>query len=65
MPFFVQVGFELESLLHEMSVSTPLGVDLVSRERVKDGQVIIWNQILSVDLMVVNMTDFDVILGMD
>ena len=48
-----------------MSVSTPLRVDLVSRDRVKDDQVIIGNQTLSVDLMVVNMTDFDVILGMD
>jgi len=48
-----------------MSVSTPAGVDLVSRDRVKDDQVIIGNQTLSVDLMVVNMTDFDVILGMD
>ena len=65
MPFVVQAGFELEPLLHEMSVSTPAGVDLVSRDRVKDGQVIIGNQTLNVDLMVVNMTDFDVILGMD
>ena len=48
-----------------MSVSTPLRVDLVSRDRVKDDQVIIGNQTLSVDLMVVNMMDFDVILGMD
>ena len=30
-----QMEFELEPLLHEMSVSTPLGVDLVARDRVK------------------------------
>ena len=65
MPFVLQAGFELEPLLHKMFVSTPLGVDLVSRHRVKDDQVIIGNQTLSVDLMVVNMTDFDAILGMD
>ena len=63
--FIVQAGFELEPLLHEMSVSTPSGVDLVAWDRVKNGQVIIGNQALNVDLIVVNMTDFDVILGMD
>ena len=65
MSFVVQAGFELEPLLHEMSVSTPSGVDLVSRDRVKDDQVIIGNQTLCIDLMVVNMMDFDVILDMD
>ena len=59
------MGFELEPLVHEMSVSTPLGVNLVARDRVKNDQVIIGNKTLSVDLMVVNMMDFDVILGMD
>ena len=48
-----------------MSVSTPLRVVLVVRDRVKNDQLIIWNQTLSVDLMVVNMMDLDVILGMD
>ena len=48
-----------------MSVSTPSRIDLVARDKVKNDQVIIGNQTLSVDLMVVNMMDFDVILGMD
>ena len=65
MPFVVQTGFKLGPLLHEMYVSTPSGVDLVARDRVKNDQVIIGNQTLSVDLMVVSMTDFDVILGID
>ena len=37
----LETGFELKPLLHEMSVCTPLGVDLVARDRVKNDQVII------------------------
>ena len=46
-------------------VSTPARVDLVARDRVKTGQVIVADQTPSVDLIVVNMTDFNVILGME
>ena len=58
MSFVVQAVFKLEPLLHEISVSTPLGVDLVARDRVKNGQAITGNQTLNVDLMVVNMTSY-------
>ena len=43
----------------------PCKVDLVTKDRVKNGQVIAADQTLSVDLIVVKMTDFNVILGMD
>ena len=48
-----------------MFVSTHSGIDLVARDRVENGQVTIGNQTLSIDLMVVNMTDFNVLLVMD
>ena len=51
--------------MHVLSVGTPAGVDLVTKNRVKDGQVVIAGKTIHVDLKVVDMTDFDVILGMD
>ena len=42
-----------------------MGVDLVTENRIKDGQVIVAGQIISADLNVVSMTDFDVILEID
>ena len=62
--FVSQTGFELEPLLSVLLL-VPNGVDLIARDRVKDGQVIVAGQTLSVDLIVVRMTDFDVILWMD
>ena len=41
-----------------------MGVDLVTNRRIKDGQVIVAGHIISINLKVVSMTDFDVILGM-
>ena len=65
LPFVRQVGFVVEPLMHVLSVDTPAGVDLVTKNRVKDGQVVIAGRTIHVDLKVVNMMDFDVILGMD
>ena len=65
LPFVKQAGFVVEPLMHVLSVGTPAGVDLVTKNRVKDGQVLIAGQTIHVDLKVVDMTDFDVILGMD
>ena len=62
--FVAQVGFKLEPLLHVLYVSTR-GVDLVAKDRVKDGQVTVADRTLSIDLIVVSVKDFDVILGMD
>ena len=51
--------------MHVLSVGIPVGVDLVTENRVKDGQVVIAGRTIRVDLKVVDMTNFDVILGMD
>ena len=63
--FVSQAGIVLEPLLHDCLVGTPAGVDMVSAYRVKDGHVVISGVSLGVDLMVVDMTVYDVILGMD
>ena len=42
-----------------------MGGDLVAKDRVKDDQVTITDQTQSVALIVVNMIDFYVILGID
>ena len=65
LPFVKQARFVVELLMHVLSVGTPAGVDLVTKNRVKDGQVVTAGQTIHVDLKVVNMTDFDIILGMD
>lgn len=60
-----ETGFELEPLLYVWSASCPERVDVVTKDRVKNDQAIVADQTLSVVLIVVKMTDFDVILGMD
>ena len=60
-----ETGFELEPLLHVWSASNPKRVDIVTKDRVKNDQAIVADQTLSAVLIVVKMTDFDVILGMD
>ncbi|KAA0063443.1 Retrotransposable element Tf2 [Cucumis melo var. makuwa] len=63
---FVQhVGLEVEPLNGVLSVSTPSGEVLLSKENIKARQVEIENQRLDVTLLVLDMQDFDVILGMD
>lgn len=49
-------------MLHEFSVSTPIGVDLIGVYKIKDGHVIISGVSLEVVLMVVDITVYDVIL---
>ena len=51
--------------MHVLSVDTPAEVDLVTKNRVKDGQVVIAGRTIHVDLKVVDMMDFDIVLGMD
>ena len=60
-----EIGFELEPWLHVWSASNPKRVDIVTKDRVKNDQAIIADQTLSVVLIVVKMTDFNVVLGMD
>ncbi|KAA0061214.1 gag protease polyprotein [Cucumis melo var. makuwa] len=63
---FVQhVGLEVEPLGSVMSVSTPSGEVLLSKEKIKACRVEIANHVLDVTLLVLDMQDFDVILGMD
>ncbi|KAA0039195.1 gag protease polyprotein [Cucumis melo var. makuwa] len=62
---FVQhVGLEVEPLGSVLSVSTPSEV-LLSKEKIKACRVEIANHVLDVTLLVLDMQDFDVILGMD
>ncbi|KAL0539365.1 hypothetical protein IC582_023576 [Cucumis melo] len=63
---FVQhVGLEVEPLGSVLSVSTPSGKVLLSKEKIKACRVEIANHVLDVTLLVLDMQDFDVILGMD
>ncbi|TYJ98666.1 hypothetical protein E5676_scaffold507G00570 [Cucumis melo var. makuwa] len=63
---FVQhVGLEVEPLSGVLSVSTPSGEVLLSKEKIKACQIEIAKQMLDVTLLVLGMQDFDVILGMD
>ncbi|KAA0040547.1 pol protein [Cucumis melo var. makuwa] len=63
---FVQhVGLEVEPLGSVLSVSTPSGEVLLSKEKIKACWVEIANHMLDVTLLVLDMQDFDVILGMD
>ena len=45
--------------------AAPERVDVVTKDRVKNDQAIVADQTLSVVLIVVKMTDFNVVLGMD
>ncbi|KAA0053355.1 gag protease polyprotein [Cucumis melo var. makuwa] len=63
---FVQyVGLEVKPLGSVLSVSTPSGEVLLSKENIKACRVEIANHMLDVTLLVLDMQDFDVILGMD
>ncbi|KAL4016633.1 hypothetical protein IC575_024285 [Cucumis melo] len=63
--FVHHVGLEVEPLGSVLSVSTPSGEVLLSKEKVKACRVEIANHVLDVTLLVLDMQDFDVILGMD
>ena len=60
-----ETGFELEPLWYVWSASSPERVDVVTKDREKNDQAIVADQTLCVVLIVVKMTDFDVVLGMD
>ncbi|KAA0042391.1 ty3-gypsy retrotransposon protein [Cucumis melo var. makuwa] len=63
---FVQhVDLEVEPLGSILSVSTPSREVLLSKEKIKACLVEIANHMLDVTLLVLDMQDFDVILGMD
>ncbi|KAA0051193.1 ty3-gypsy retrotransposon protein [Cucumis melo var. makuwa] len=56
---------EVEPLGSTLSVSTPSGAVMLSKEKIKACQVGVANHMLDVTLLVLDMQDFDVILGMD
>ncbi|KAL4021115.1 hypothetical protein IC575_019905 [Cucumis melo] len=63
--FVLHARLEVEPLHHVLSVSTPSGECMLSKERVKACQIEIAGHVIEVTLLVLNMLDFDVILGMD
>ncbi|KAL0551350.1 hypothetical protein IC582_010436 [Cucumis melo] len=63
--FVLHARLELELLHHVLSVSTPSGECMLSKEKVKACQIEIAGHVIEVTLLVLDMLDFDVILGMD
>ena len=56
---------EVEPLGYGLSVGTPAGVSMEAFKRVKDCQLCVSNHTMDVTLIVLDMTNFDVILGME
>ncbi|KAA0062124.1 gag protease polyprotein [Cucumis melo var. makuwa] len=63
--FVLHACLEVEPLHHVLSVSTPSGECMLSKEKVKACQIEIAGHVIEVTLLVLDMLDFDVILGMD
>ncbi|KAA0051715.1 pol protein [Cucumis melo var. makuwa] len=63
--FVLHARLEVEPLQHVLSVSTPSGECMLSMEKVKACLIEIAGRVIEVTLLVLDMLDFDVILGMD
>ncbi|KAA0059782.1 ty3-gypsy retrotransposon protein [Cucumis melo var. makuwa] len=63
--FVLHARLEVEPLHHVLSVSTPSGECMLSKEKVKACQIEIACHVIEVMLLVLDMLDFYVILGMD
>ncbi|KAA0061624.1 ty3-gypsy retrotransposon protein [Cucumis melo var. makuwa] len=63
--FVLHARLEVEPLHHVLSVSTPSGECMLSKEKVNACQIEIAGHVIEVTLLVLDMLDFDVILGMD
>ncbi|KAL0549281.1 hypothetical protein IC582_013762 [Cucumis melo] len=63
--FVSHARLEVEPLHHVLSVSTPSGECMLSKEKVKACQIELAGHAIEVTLIVLDMLDFDVILGMD
>ncbi|KAA0065422.1 ty3-gypsy retrotransposon protein [Cucumis melo var. makuwa] len=63
--FVLHARLEVEPLHHVLSVSTSSGECMLSKEKVKACQIEIADHVIEVTLLVLDMLDFDVILGMD
>ncbi|KAL4016431.1 hypothetical protein IC575_024082 [Cucumis melo] len=63
--FVLDARLEVEPLHHVLSVSTPSGECMLSKKKVKACQIEIAGHVIEVTLLVLDMLDFDIILGMD
>ncbi|KAL0536706.1 hypothetical protein IC582_025666 [Cucumis melo] len=63
--FVLHARLEVEPLHHVLSVSTPSGECMLSKEKVKACQIEVADHVIEVTLLVLDMLDCDVILGMD
>ncbi|KAL0559002.1 hypothetical protein IC582_003591 [Cucumis melo] len=63
--FVSHARLEVEPLHHVLSVSTPSGECMLSKEKVKACQIELAGHVIEVTLIILDMLDFDVILGMD
>ncbi|TYK18698.1 ty3-gypsy retrotransposon protein [Cucumis melo var. makuwa] len=63
--FVLHARLEVEPLHHVLSVSTLSEECMLSKEKVKACQIEIAGHLIEVTLLVLDMLDFDVILGMD
>ena len=61
----IDLGFEVETLEEPLHVSSPLGTRVRVDKICRDYELEILGILLTVDLRVMDMSEFDVILGMD
>ena len=61
----IELGLEVEALEEPLYVSSPLGIRARIRMICRGCELEISGILLTVDLRVMDMSDFDVILGMD
>ena len=59
------LGLKVESLEKQLHVSSPLGIRVRIDQICRDCELEILGILLTVDLRVMDISDFDVILGMD
>ncbi|KAA0060217.1 ty3-gypsy retrotransposon protein [Cucumis melo var. makuwa] len=63
--FVLHARLEVKPLHHVLTVSTPSRENMLSKEKVNACQIEIAGHVIEVMLLVLDMLDFDVILGMD
>ncbi|TYK04093.1 ty3-gypsy retrotransposon protein [Cucumis melo var. makuwa] len=63
--FVRKIGLKVEPLGSILSFATPLGEVMLFKDKIKVCQVEVANHVLDATLLVLDMRDFDVILGMD
>ena len=61
----IELGLEVETLEEPLYVSSPLGIRARIRMICRDCELEISRTLLTVDLRIMDMSEFDVILGMD